>query len=328
MEIAPLDGAAIAFRPMPLLEGPHLQTILAALVPVRPAPRSEPRRLELPGGDRLALHVSTPRSWRPEDPTVALVHGLCGCARSPYIVRLARKLLRRGTRAVRVDLRGCGAGRGLAREPYHSGRSEDLLAVARALREEAPRSPLSLVGYSLGGNIVLKLAGELGADGREILRSVAAVSPPVDLLASSTAISSPQNRIYQRTFVKLLRRDVARRRADFPDETMIDLPEKLTLREFDEIYTAPRCGFRDALDYYRRSSALPLLPSIAIPALILAAEDDPLVDSRALFAASLPAHVEVRRTRRGGHLGFLGIPCTRGGFRWMDHQLLGWIGRA
>jgi predicted alpha/beta-fold hydrolase len=323
-----LDGAVVDFRPLPLLEGPHVQTILASLMAVSREPPSVLRRLELPGGDRLALHVSTPRSWRPENPTVALVHGLCGCARSTYIVRLARKLLRCGTRAVRVDLRGCGAGRGLAREPYHSGRSEDLLAVARALREESPRSPLSLVGYSLGGNMTLKLAGELGSDGRELLRSVAAVSPPVDLLASSNAVSLPKNRIYQRTFLKLLRRDLERRRADFPDETTIDLPEKLTMREFDELFTAPRCGFRDALDYYLRTSALPLLPSIAIPALILAAEDDPLVDSRALFAASLPPNVEVRRTRRGGHLGFLGFPGAPGGCRWMDHQLLDWIGRV
>jgi predicted alpha/beta-fold hydrolase len=176
--------------------------------------------------------------------------------------------------------------------------------------------------------MALKLAGELGADGRDLLRSVAAVSPPVDLLASTTAVCSPRNRLYERTFLKILRRDMARRRADFPAETRIDLPKNITLREFDEIYTAPRFGFRDALDYYRRSSALPLLPAIAIPTLIVVAEDDPLVDSRALFEASLPAHVEVRRTRRGGHLGFLGIPGTRGGFRWMDHQLLAWIGRA
>ncbi len=314
-----------AFRPLPLLTNPHAQTIIAAKLTFAREPPSSTRVVKLPDGDMLALEVSTPQGWQPDDPTVVMVHGLCGCHRSPYMQRLARKLLRHGLRAVRMNLRGCGSGRGLARYPYHSGRSADVLAMLDSLYQEAPASPVSLVGFSLGGNIVLKLAGELSATVPENLQRVIAICPPADLTACARLLAQETNRLYNRYFTQLLCADVAYRHAHFPDLPPITLPDGLSLYDFDEHYTAPQCGFRDALDYYRQCSAAPLVPRITVPCHILFAADDPLIDVRVFDGAALPANVQVLCTRHGGHLGFLGLPGRPGGYRAMDAQLLAWI---
>ena len=319
------EAAGLHFRPLFFLSRPHAQTIAAAAFHVPLAPASERRLVTLPDGDALALEVSTPRRWRPHDSTVVMIHGLCGSARSPYLLRLARKLVRRGARAVRMNLRGCGAGRGLARQLYHSGRSEDALAAIESLSRSDPASPLTLVGFSLGGNIALKLAGELGTAARGLLRQVIATCPPADLMACSQRLSVPENRFYERLFVRQLRRAAAERQARFPDLPATALPRELTLRQFDDLYTAPQCGFRDAADYYARSSSAPLLPGIAIPCRILYAADDPIIDSTALESVSLPANVALARTQAGGHLGFLAVPGRQSGIHWLDAVLLRWI---
>ena len=319
--ISPLD----AFRPFPLLGHPHLQTLVAARLGLPREAPSANRVIPLEDGDSIAVRISTPPDWQPTDPTVVLVHGLCGCSRSPYLIRLSRRLYARGTRAVRMNLRGCGEGEGLARQMYHSGRSADVLAVVTALRESEPASPYALVGFSLGGNVVLKLAGELATSGNDLLAQVIAVCPPVDLLASSRQLATPTGAIYDRYFCKLLRAAVERRHRRFPDLPPPDLPKRFTLFEFDDRYTAPQSGFVDAKDYYARSSALPLLSSITIPCRILFSADDPLIDVSALENAAVPAAVHTHRTTRGGHLGFLARPWTGSGYHWMDSQLIEWL---
>ncbi len=333
-ETAP-GAVALPFEPFPFLSHPHLQTIAAAELSFSLAPPSDLETVTLPDGDRLAIEVSTPPAWRPgggpavgtgapADPTVVLIHGLCGSSRSPYIVRIARKLYRRGLRAVRVNLRGCGAGRGLAREPYHSGRSDDARAVLEHLRRGCPHSPTTLAGFSLGGNIALKLAGEMGEAAGALMDRVIAVCPPADLLASCLRLADGANRLYDQFFVWLLRRDLARRQRKFPDERRFRLPPRLSLMEFDDVYTAPRCGFQSGLDYYRKSSALPLLAGIRVPCRILYSTDDPIVDNRVLERAALAPTVQCFRTSGGGHLGFLGRPGAAGGIRWMDELVLEW----
>lgn len=302
-----------------------MQTIVAAQLRFPRPPPSTSRLVEVSGGDRVVVEVSTPEAWRHEDPTVVLVHGLCGCARSPYVARLARKLHRLGIRTARMNLRGCGPGRGLAREPYHSGRSNDLLRVLEDLQGEGPRSPLTLVGFSLGGNMTLKLAGELGEAAHRLLRQVIAVCPPVDLQASSRRLSRPENRLYENVFVRLLRQDAHYREGLIAGRPPLALPRRLTLREFDDVYTAPRCGFDSVLDYYTRASSAPLLERIQTPCRILVAGDDPLVDASVLRDLRLPGHVQVLWTERGGHLGFLGMPGSPGGFHWMDSVLMAWV---
>ncbi|HEY5869897.1 MAG TPA: alpha/beta fold hydrolase [Candidatus Tectomicrobia bacterium] len=314
-----------AFRPFPGLTHPHLQTLVAAKLTWSRELPSSTHLVELSDGDRIALEVSTPRSWQPHDATAVLVHGLCGCHHSPYMQRLARKLWRGGIRAIRMNLRGCGSGRGLARYPYHSGRSADVLAVIESLQRTAPQSPLTLIGFSLGGNIVLKLAGELSAAVPETLQQVIAICPPVDLVACIQLLEQPANRLYNRYFTRLLCADVMDRHRRFPDLPPAQLPTEPSLYAFDECYTAPQCGFRDALDYYRQCSAASLVPRLTMPCHILFAADDPLIDAHVFDAVALPPNVQVIRTRYGGHLGFLGRPGGAGGYRAMDAQILAWI---
>ena len=318
-----------SFSPFPLLRGPHLQTIAAAKLRLwRREPPGEVQVVTLPDGDRIALVVSTPPQWRPDSPTVLLLHGLCGCHQSSYMMRLALKLWRRGIRAIRMNMRGCGAGVGLARQPSHSGRSPDVLAVLEDLQEQSRQSPVTLLGFSLGGNVMLKFAGELGRRAEALCTQVIAVCPPADLAACSRLLSQPSNRLYERYFMRRLLAAVAERHGLFPDLAPVNLPERLSLYRFDNLYTAPQCGFADAEDYYARSSAAPWVPQITLPCRILFAADDPVIDATVFAAAALPANVEVVRTSQGGHLGFLGHPGRPGGYRWMDSCLLDWIGAA
>lgn len=318
-----------SFLPFPLLRGPHLQTIVAAKLALwRREPPGETQVVTLPDGDRLALVVSTPRSWRPDRPSVLLLHGLCGCHQSSYMMRLALKLWRRGIRAIRMNMRGCGAGAGLARQPYHSGRSPDVLAVLEALQRQSPPSPVTLLGFSLGGNVMLKFAGELGRRAQALCTQVIAVCPPADLAACSRMLGQPSNWLYERYFIRRLRAAVAERHRLFPDLAPVDLPARLSLHQFDNLYTAPQCGFADADDYYERSSAAPLVPRITLPCRILFADDDPVIDATVFDGVALPPNVEVVRTSKGGHLGFLGRPGRPGGYRWMDACLLDWVGAA
>ena len=314
-----------AFRPFPLLANPHLQTLIAAKLAWASAPPSVTHYVPLIDGDCLALEISTPASWCPEHRTVVLLHGLCGCHGSPYMQRLARKLWQCGIRAVRMNMRGCGSGQGLARRAYHSGRSADVLAVLHAIQQAAPHTPITLVGFSLGGNIVLKLAGELGDTASQYMQQVIAVCPPVDLAACARKMEEPGNRIYNRHFTRLLQQAVDARHAHFPELPAITWPPRLTLAVFDQMYTAPQHGFRDAFDYYEQSSAAPLLPSIRIPCYMLVATDDPMVDSTIFALLALPPQVRLVRTAYGGHLGFLGLPGSACGYRAMDAQIVAWI---
>lgn len=303
------------FRPLPLLGNPHLQTLLANGVSLAREPASTTRLVELPDGDRLAVEVSTPVGWV-DGPTVAMVHGLCGSHRSTYMVRMAAKLVAAGLRVARINLRGKGSGQGLARRPYHAGCSEDLRAALLALGGAPPW----LIGFSLGGNVSLKLAGELGPSGPGLLAGVGAVCPPVDLFASWRWLTRPEGRRWERMFVGWLLEEMRLRCARWGDP-LPALPRRPGVFDIDDRYIAPSAGFAGALAYYAGASALPLLQRIEVPCRLLIAEDDPIVEAAWLTQATLPRDVQVVRTARGGHLGFLGSP----GPRFMDEVVLGWV---
>jgi predicted alpha/beta-fold hydrolase len=313
---------------LPFLANAHLQTIVASQLYLPLEPPSVTRLVPLPDGDHIALEVATPAAWQPEQATVVMVHGLCGCHRSPYMMRLAYKLWHRGVRAVRMNLRGCGSGFGLARQPYHSGRSADVLCVLQALQHETPQSPTTLLGFSLGGNIALKLVGELPDTAATYLKQIIAVCPPADLAACSRLLGQPANRLYEQRFMRLLRVAVEARQRRFPDVPRIALPTRLSLYTFDNIFTAPQCGFEDADDYYARCSAAPLVPHITLPCRILFAADDPFIDAAIFNTIDVPPNVQVMHTAHGGHLGFLGRPGHAGGYRWLDTVLLKWTATA
>jgi predicted alpha/beta-fold hydrolase len=315
------------FRPLLLLGNPHLQTVLGNW-PVAPPPLvGRERHVLLPDGDRLVLHDSMPRRWRPGGRIALLVHGLGGSHRSRHIMRMADALLARGLRVVRMDLRGVGRGAPWARKSYNGGCSDDVRAAAAEIHRENPDSPLVLVGMSLGGNIVLKLAGEARDRPVPGLERVAAVSPPIDLAGSAALLAERRNRFYEQFFIRNLLEQVRRQQRYFPDLPRVRFPSPLTMRLFDDLYTAPRGGFADALDYYRRASALPLIHEINVPTLILTARDDPFVTAEPIAALAGRSPIEVHVTERGGHLGFLGRDGT-GGIRWAEWRVIDWITRA
>jgi predicted alpha/beta-fold hydrolase len=313
------------FRPLPLLGNPHVQTLLGHLLPA-PAVRLLTRRhlVWLPDGDALVLHDTVPPGWQAGAPIGVVVHGLSGSHSSSSVRAVAAYLLERGARVIRLDQRGAGAGLPLARRFYHAGRSDDLRAALEEIHGWCPASPLLLAGISLGGNVSLKLAGEAADRPVPGLAKVAVVAPPIDLARSLAMLSHRQNRLYESHFVAELVMDAEKRQRHYPDLPPLRLPRRLTMRIFDELYTAPRSGFRDADDYYHRASSAPLIARIAVPTLILTARDDPFVAVEPFDQLTPPANITLRILPRGGHVGFIGLDGA-GGIRWAERRLADWL---
>jgi predicted alpha/beta-fold hydrolase len=288
------------------------------------------RTVDLGDGDAVAVHDDTPEGWQPGGRVIVMAHGVSDDHGSPLLVRLKAKLNDRGVRVFRWDMRGCGAGRPLARRPYHAGCSGDLAKVVEAVvgwtagpRGEPPE--LSLFGVSLGGNVLLKYLGEDPERVPDAVKQAIAVNPPIDLVTGVEAIGTGASRIYDR---HLTRRLVARL-----EEWWRERPDAVRpaegrrprgLREFDDWYTAPAVGFRDALDYYRQSSAAQFIPAIRTPTSIIASKDDPLVPF-AMFAADrvdYPSCVRLMATDAGGHVGFVGRSEGDPDSRWLDWRVV------
>ncbi|HEV3004526.1 MAG TPA: alpha/beta fold hydrolase [Pirellulales bacterium] len=315
------------FRPHALIRGGHAQTLAGIYLPGSNHPyRARQHQVALDDGDRIVLHDDRPDGWRPGGRTAVMIHGLAGCHDSPYMQRIAAKLAARGLRVFRMDLRGCGAGFGLARLPYHSGQSDDAAAALEAVAQLCPGSPATLIGFSLGGNITLKLMGELGDRPCGGLDSAVAVCPPVDLQAAISRMSRPQNRPYDRHFVKLLMQRVAARSRAMPDAPAIDFARRPRgLWEFDDAFTAPVSGFGTAENYYRRASSCRVVRGIRLPTLVIASRDDPLVPSVSLESLDPPASVRICLTESGGHLGFVARRGVDPDRRWLDWRIVEWV---
>lgn len=321
-----MSAPPVPFEPHPWFKGGHAQTIVGRYLP---GPRirlaATYHELDADAGDRLVVLDSRPEEWAPGAPAALLVHGLAGCARSPYVRRVAARLLRLGIRVVRMNLRGAGSGFGAARGIYHAGRTEDLRRVAEWLARRASGSPIALVGFSLGANLVLKLAAEAATLPIEGLDCVLAANPPLDLAACCRHIQRPENRIYDRNFVRLLHAEVARLHAAFPDLGPVDLSRSATLYDFDDLYTAPRNGFAGAADYYARNSAGPLIPQIEIPGLVVHAVDDPFIPVEPFYELRFPPHLALELNLHGGHLGYFSRKRWGEDRRWLDARLATWL---
>ena len=313
------------FKPFPLLWNPHFQTVIGSYLNFDLAPLSETHKVELSDGDKISLEITTPHGWQETDPTVFLVHGLCGSHESGYLVRMARKLYEKGVRAVRFNMRGCGSGVGDAKGIYHSGRSDDVLDALKYIKRKTPQTAITLIGFSLGGNIVLKLAGELNVNASKYLEQVIAVCPPIHLQKSVMRLDHSVNSFYQNYFLRNLTADMAIRHTLFPQLEIPKLPEKLTFYDFDEFYVAPQSGFKSAVDYYTKCSSGQFIPHITVPCRILFAKDDPIVYTADVKDVYTPSNVRLYSTDRGGHMGFLGRPFHKRGLHWMDHLLMEWI---
>jgi uncharacterized protein len=312
-----------AFRPLPLLSNRHVQTVLAMWVKRGRFPVPTIRHIVgLPDGDKLVAHENKPSCWTAGDSVAVVVHGLTGSHRSGGVVLQAMRLFQCGSRVFRVDLRGAGAGFALARKLYNAGCSEDLRAVVELVAKLTPGSPIALVGTSLGGNVVLKLAGESAHHPVPQLARVAALNPPVDLAACTALIAERRNRAYESHFVTDLVRNVERLRR-VRGEPAPSFPRHVTLQTFDNLYTAPRNGYADADDYYVRCSSAAFIAKANVPMLIVTARDDPFVAVTPIEQLGTLPHVKLTITDHGGHTGFLGRD-GHGGLGWAETVIARW----
>lgn len=315
-----------AFRPHRLLANGHLQTLFATW-PHRAPYVAVPHECELSDGDRLVLHDDRPATWQPGDRVALLVHGLTGSHASPYLVRIAAKLTAGGVRVWRMDMRGCGAGFRLARWPGHAGRSADVAAALDFVAQACPASAVTLVGFSLGGNIALRLAGEFADRPPPHLSRVIAVAPPIDIPVCSQNLRVGLNRLYDAAFVRSLLAQVRQKREWFSEWAAIPLtPRPRTLVEFDDRFTARLSGFSGVDEYYDFASSAPFLPRITVPTEILVAADDPLIPVRIFERAPHSSAVRLHVVPGGGHVGFFGRTLAADpDRRWLDWRIVEWV---
>jgi predicted alpha/beta-fold hydrolase len=323
--------ASKPFVPHPLFAGPHAQTIVSSKhFPRARAFRAESalyesRLFEVEPGTSVLLKCR----WQTERraaPTLLLLHGLEGSTDSLYVMGTAQKAYRRGFNVVGMNMRNCGGTEHLAATLYHSGMTEDIRRVI--LEELAGREALTeiyLTGFSMSGNMVLRLAGDYGPDAPPALRGVAAVSPSIDLDSCAAALERRGNALYRWSFVKHLRERVRRKSRLRPGSyDTRTLRRVRTIREFDERITAPLGGYRDASDYYARTSSRAVIGDIRVPTLIIHAADDPLIPPEPFFDEAIAGNPEVLLvlTRRGGHVGFLSDRVEGEDRHWAENRLV------
>jgi len=322
-------GATVRpFVPARLLRSGNRQTIFGSLFPARPSITGTTiRQILMEDDDSLILHDDCPPGWRPGGHTAILMHGLSGCHQSGYMVRCASKLLQRGVRTFRLDHRGCGAGETLARYPYHAGRTDDVAAIVNSVEKICPDSPISLVGFSLSGNLLLRYLGQHPESLPLCLFRAVAVCPPVDLQQCTDYMSQTSaGQRYDWYFTRRLIAQVVNSpmwRDTLPLAGVQHAPRRLF--EFDELFTAPASGFDSAHHYYSEASSRDHLHRIRVHTTILASSDDPVVDPRPLQSVRLPENVQLLLSRHGGHLGFIGRSGVDPDRRWMDWRVVEWL---
>ncbi len=311
----------------PLLPNGHLQTLAGVYLPRTDAPyQAMPHQIELDDGDRLVLHEDLPKGWTGKQPSVLLIHGLAGCHQSTYMRRMGERLLENEYGVFRLDMRGCGAGEGLARFSTHCDRWADAAAVLEFIAHRYPESPTSLVGYSMGGTIGLNLLAHSGNTRVGNLQRVLAICSPVDLFDVERRLTKPLGRPYSRFFVHKLWKQIVDRWQRFPELSPNPLPcQPRWLRQVDELVTAPLGGFDSVDSYYQQAAPGPKLASIRQPVTILASEDDPVVPSTPLQKYRQSSAVETVVTPSGGHLGFIARRSTDPDLRWLDWRILEWL---
>ena len=307
------------------LRGGHRMTLYAWACPRR-FPRLSvpvPRYFDVSSDTRVLGHCH----WKHEPkhhPTLIALHGLEGSSRAHYMVGLADKAFLAGFNVIRLNQRNCGGTEHLSPGLYHSGLTEDPAAVLKELIEVDKLSSFVVVGYSLGGNLAVKLAGDYGDCAPPQLHAVCAISPTLDLERCVTALDRRENFAYQWNFVRNLKRRIRQKARLFPQRYTLGCLGKVTsVREFDEQFTAPHHNFLDANDYYYRASALRVTQKIRVPTLILSAKDDPFVPPEQFKETSLlkNPHVSIVITRYGGHCGFIAVPHNDDGY-WAERRAI------
>lgn len=327
-------GSRVPFRARRLLRGGHVQTIASFLLPRRiHLPLPEERMVEVAPGIKVRCLCYWQSGNRTKPLTVIAVHGLEGSSDSQYMLGIARNGLAAGMNVVLMNQRNCGGMDHLAPTLYNSSLSGDVAAVARNVVESDGVSSFALIGFSMGGNLVLKLAGEWGSTGPAQFRAVAAVCPAMDLAASADALHEPANRIYEYYFLMQLFRRFRLKARLFPGQfDAARLRGISSLRLFDDRITAHYCGFTGADDYYSRAAASNVVDRISVPALIIHAANDPFIRMQPETLRRIAANPNVTyvETGDGGHCAFVGErngdPGDDG--RWAEHEVVRFVRQA
>lgn len=320
------------FVPRPSLASGHTMTLYGWGNP-RYFPRLPPptrRYFDVDADSRVVADCHwQERPW--EHPTLIALHGLNGSSDVHYMRGLASKAFARGLNVVRLNQRNCGNTEHLSAGLFHSGLTADAAHVIHELTTIDRLPSLGVAGYSLGGNLALKLAAEYGDHAPPTLSAVAAVSPIIEVAACVGALERRANVFYQWNFVRELKRRLRRKGRHYPGRyDLTRLRELRTVRDFDEAYTAPHFGFRSAADYYHRVSALRIIHRVRVPALIVTAADDPFVPVELFHSPAIASNpsVQLRICRHGGHCGFVGPSSAEDDGYWAENQIVNFVERS
>ncbi|HGM5491955.1 TPA: hydrolase [Serratia fonticola] len=315
-----------SFRPLTGASNPHLQTLLPRLVRRRVLLQPHWQRLELPDGDFVDLAWSEDPQLARDKPRVVLFHGLEGNFYSPYAHGLLNAWREQGWLGVVMHFRGCSGVPNRKQRIYHSGETEDARFFLRWLRDSFGKVPTAAVGISLGGNMLAYYLAQQGHD--SLLQAAVVVSAPLMLEPCSLRMEQGFSRVYQHYLLGQLKQNATRKLLHYPGTLPLDLSQLSKLRrirEFDDVITSRIHGFSDAVDYYRRCSALPLLPQITTPLLIIHAKDDPfMTDAVIPDLSSLPPNIEYQLTECGGHVGFVGGTLKKPQM-WLEQRIPAWL---
>jgi len=314
------------FEPRPSLRNGHWMTLYSwgnpRYFPSLPPPARRYFDVSLDARVAADCHWQA-RPW--EQPTLLALHGLNGSSDAHYMKGLAAKAFARGMNVVRLNQRNCGDTEHLSAGLFHSGLTADAAQVIHELTTVDGITTIAVVGYSLGGNLALKLAGEYGAHPPTAFVAVAAVSPIIEIGECTRALERRENALYQWNFVKDLKRRMRRKERCRPGRfDLSGLDSVKTVRGFDATYTAPHFGFRSAEDYYDRASAMRVIDRIRIPALIITSEDDPFVPPQPFHDPKVVGnpHIDVRLCAHGGHCGFVGRAANGHDGYWAEHEIV------
>jgi len=330
-EAAELDG----FQPRRFLHNGHLMTIAGNYFPREPwLTPEEPWYVEVEHAStgRRSTLIRCDCDWQPpevrrERLTLVLVHGLEGSSRSQYILGTAARAWAAGCNVVRMNMRSCGGTDELSPGIYHSGRSGDVAAVVAGLTREHGLRSIALVGFSMGGNLVLKYAGEAGAEAPPEVRAVVGISPLMDLAPSSKALHEPANRIYEWKFLRNMLLRFRKKVGLFPEIYSLDGLDRIrSMRDFDQNVVARYGGFADADDYYETVASSRVADRLAVPTLIIHALNDPFIRMLPSTRRTLLDNEQVTfiETRYGGHCAFLS-PEAGSDRHWAEKTLVNWL---
>jgi uncharacterized protein len=313
------------FQVHPWLTNPHVMTVVAEYWPrnLSALPHACERLFEVEAGTWLLAKCHWQRI-RPRHPTLVLVHGLEGSSESRYMLGTAEKAFAAGFHVLRVNQRNCGGTEHLTPTLYEAGLSRDYQAVLEELIEKDGLAEIFFAGYSMGGNLVLKMAGEYGTHPPPELRGVCAICPSLDLAAVSDASDDARKLLYKWHFLWNFKRRMRRKARLFPGRySLRSLGRVRTMREWHETITAPACGYGNAADYYHRASALRVVGRIRVPTLILAAQDDPIIPIESFRDPRIAGNpfLSLITPEHGGHCGF--VSENRGNERfWAEARIV------